>query len=229
MISDKKRSRIAGLVFLALIALGVFAEFYVRQNIYVFNNAEATAANISASPKLFSLGFVSDILMAVAFLFFALLLYPIVKKIQRNSARLMLISVSIAATLLCLTSLNLVGALLLLNGEAYLTAFSQAQLNILATFFLKLHSNGYMIAQVFYGLYLFPLGFIIFKSGLLPKVIGVLLMLGCIGDFIDFFRFFLFPEIDSLLLQNITLPADLGEFSMCLWLLIAGVRQINKA
>lgn len=90
-------------------------------------------------------------------------------------------------------------------------------------FFLDLHGKGYLIAQLFFGLWLLPLGLVVFKSGFLPKVIGIFLILGFVGYLIDFFIIFLFPSMAPLLSSWLTLPADLGEFSLCLWLLIKGI------
>lgn len=104
--------------------------------------------------------------------------------------------------------------LLTTRAADYLSAFSSDQVNGLVTFFRKKHTNGYLVAQVFYGLYLLPLGYLIIKSGMIPKIIGVFLILRCIVDQIDVLRFFLFPDFESLILQNIALPADIGEFSL---------------
>ncbi|NAS12003.1 DUF4386 domain-containing protein [Poritiphilus flavus] len=224
MISDKQRARLAGLSFLAVIGFGVFAEFYVRQQIYVFNDPAATANNIAEYSSLYTLGIVSDLMMALAYFLFPLILHPLFLSVNKNLLRLMILSVSVAVTILCLNSINQIAALEMVNGSDYLGALSADQRDGWSTFFLKLHGKGYKIAQIFYGLYLLPLGYLIYKSGRIPKIIGVFLMLGFVGDFIDYFWYFLFPDFDSILLANITLPADLGEFSLCLWLLVMGIR-----
>ncbi|WP_062058834.1 DUF4386 domain-containing protein [Aquimarina longa] len=227
MRSNKKTGRIAGFLFLTVIICGVFAEFFVRQKIFVSDNPTATVHNISINEWLFRIGIISDIAMIVAFFFFSLVLYQIFKHINKNHARLMLLSVMIAVSILLIIVLYQIAALLLVTGSDYVNGFETSQLNGLVIFFLKMHTNGYFISQVFYGLYLFPLGYMIFKSGLAPKIIGILLMLGCIGDQIDVIRFFLLPDYESVVLQNITVPADLGELSLCLWLLIKGVKEQN--
>jgi hypothetical protein len=229
MNSNKKNARIAGLLFLFLVITGVFAELFVRGNFIVHGDPAATFNHIKASEWLFSLGIVSDLLMSTFFLFFAFILYLIFKPMNHNLARILLISTAISVVILCMNTLNLVAALLLTSGADYLSAFDQGQLNGLVTFFLNMHTNGYNVAQIFYGLYLFPLGYMIFKSALIPRIIGVLLMLGCIVDQLDVIRFFLFPHVESVILQNITLPAVIGEFSLCLWLLIMGAKEYYQA
>lgn len=133
--------------------------------------------------------------------------------------------VLISVSILCVNMLNQIAPLLLMSGDVYLGVFDKEQLQALVTFFIKLHGSGYMVSQIFFGLYLFPLGYLVYKSGFIPKIIGVFLMMGCVGDLIEFLRFFLFPEYQSVILQNITVPADIGEISFCLWLLIKGVKN----
>ena len=225
MSSKKRTARIAGFLFLILILSGVFAEFFVRQKIMVPGNAVATANNIMNQEWLFRLGIVSDLVMTTAYLFFAIVVYSLFKPVNVNHAQVMVLCVVIAVSILCINTFNQVAALVLMSGADYLKVFEKDQLQGLVTFFLKLHTNGYAIAQIFYGLYLLPLGYLVYRSGFLPKIIGIFLMLGCFGDVIDFFRFFLFPDFQSIILQNITLPANIGEFSFCLWLLIMGVKD----
>ncbi|MBG6129212.1 hypothetical protein IWQ47_000096 [Aquimarina sp. EL_43] len=225
MNSNQKTGRIAGLLFLTIIAAGMFAEFFVRQKIFVTDDPAVTVANIANNGWLYRLGIVSDLVMILAFFFYPLVLDRVFKHVNKELSRLMVSSVMISVAILCVTMLAMIAPLLLTSGADYMEGFTTNQINGLVTFFLKLHTNGYVISQIFYGLYLFPLGYMIFKSGLAPKIIGMLLILGCIGDQIDVIRYFLFPNSESVLLENITIPADLGEMSLCLWLLIMGLRN----
>jgi hypothetical protein len=88
-----------------------------------------------------------------------------------------------------------------------------------------MHKHGYLIAQIYFGLWLFPLGYLVLKSGFFPRILGMLLMIGSIAYLIDFFIFFLFPDHQAIISPIITLPADIAEFSLCLWLLIKGVKN----
>ena len=225
MNSNKKTARIAGCIFLVLLISGIFAEFFVRYKIFVPDDIITTAKNIKDKHALFNLGIVSDMIMSTAYFFYAIFLYFIFKPVSKTFSLVLLSSSMVGVSILCLNTFNQIAASLLAGDGNYLGAFSQEQLNGLITFFLKMHINGYYVAQVFYGLYLFPLGYMIYRSGLIPKFIGVLLMLGFIGDIINFFNFFLFPKSEFILLDYVTLPADLGEVSLCLWLVIMGIRE----
>lgn len=220
----KRNARIAGLLFLTVIGCGIFAEMLVRQKLIIYSDPLLTWQNIISENGLFSLGIVSDLMMSTAYFLFAITLYPILKPTHANHARVMVLSVVIAVVILTVNMLNQIAVLLLVNEVSHLSAFSLEQRQGLILFFMNLHSKGYYIAQIFYGLYLFPLGYLVYTSEFFPKIIGVILMLGCLGDFIDFFRYFLFPDHPFIILQYATLPANIGEFSLCLWLIIIGIR-----
>ncbi|MDY8138042.1 DUF4386 domain-containing protein [Aquimarina sp. 2201CG5-10] len=225
MYSNKKMGRLAGALFLILVIAGVFAEFFVRQKLFVSNDLAATTQNIIDNEWLFRLGFVSDLLMSTTFFFYTYVLYLIFKSVSKNISLFMLLCVVISVAMYCQNMLNQYSALMLLTDPSYSEAFRNDQLQVLSTFFLNIHTEGYFVNQIFYGMYLLPLGYMIYKSRLVPRIIGVLLMLGCIVDLINFGVYFLFPNTESVFLQNITIPADIAEISFCLWLLIMGVRN----
>lgn len=217
--------RLAGLLFLILVITGVFAEFFVRQKLYVVNDLTATSQNIIENQWLFRLGFVSDLVMSTMFFVYGYVLYLIFKPVHKNVSLFLLLCAVISVAMFCQNSLNQFSVLDLLVSTNYSEAFKPEQLQALSMFFQNIHINGYYVNQIFFGMYLFPLGYMIIKSGLVPKILGYVLILGFIGDMIDFVVYFLFPNADSILLDNITIPADIGEISLCLWLLIMGVRS----
>lgn len=225
MNSYKNTGRLAGFLLLFLILTGVFAEFFVRQKLYVINDSFATTQNIIENQGLFRLGFVSDLVMSTLFFLYAYILYCIFKPINKNISLFLLLCVIISVAMFCQNALYQYSVLELLVNENYSKAFNTEQIQTLSMFFQNIHSKGYFVNQIFFGMYLFPLGYMIFKSGLVPKIIGVFLMLGCAGDLVSFFDYFLFPNHESVFINNITLPADIGEFSLCLWLLIMGARD----
>lgn len=225
MYSSKKLARLAGLLFLILAITGVFAEFFVRQKLFVPQDPAATAQNIIENQFLFRLGFVSDLLMSTAFFVYAFILYLVFKRVNKHISLFMLLCVVISVAMFCQNMLNQYSALEILSKSSYSTSFVDQQLQALSSYYLTIHTKGYFINQIFYGLYLFPLGYMIFKSKLIPAIIGIFLMLGCIGDLVDFVVYFLYPNTESILLNNVTLPADMGEISLCLWLLIMGVKE----
>jgi hypothetical protein len=160
---------------------------------------------------------VSDLLAALIMLFVVLVLYRLLKPVNSNVALLMLSLVLIAVSIAMLNKLNQFAALLLLSGADYLTAFTTDQLQTLAFLFLRLHSRGGNIAFIFWGLWLFPLGYLVFKSGFLPRILGILLMVACFGYVINSFAIFLGYTV------NVGMFAALGEVLFILWLLIKGV------
>lgn len=221
MSTIKTTARIAGILYLIVIVCGIFAEKYVRTTLVDLNDGSHTIENITQNEFLFRLGFVSDLLMQLAYFLLPLVLYRILKDTNKWLAQIMILSVLVAVGILCINMLNHYAPFLLIQGQGLNPELLQNQV----LFYLKLHSNGYHIAQIFFGLWLLPLGYLVFKSGLFPKFIGILLMAGCFGYLIDFLLYFLFPSESRLLSEWITLPADMVEFSLCLYLLVKGVKS----
>jgi hypothetical protein len=225
MNSNNKTARIAGILYLVVIVCGIFSELYVRANIKVHGDAITTANNVIASESLYRLGFVSDLIMITSYFLVALSLYIILKSVNKNLAVVMVLFNLISIPIMCINMLNHSAALVLMSGANYLKVFEPEQLQALVLLFLNFHNYGYLIAELFFGLYLFPLGYLVFKSGYLPKVLGVLLIIGSIGDLTVFFTFFLIPSHIEIISQFFDPPAGIAELSLCLWLLIKGVKQ----
>jgi hypothetical protein len=225
---QQKNARMAGCLYLFYIALSIFVDMIGRSKLIVFGDAGATAGNILAHAWQFRIGFVGDLLSAVFFLFTAWALYLVLKPVNKNLALLFLLLNLGGVAVQCLNLLNLFAAGMLLNGADYLKVFQADQLQALAMFFLTLHKNGFMIAQIFYGTWLFPLGYLIFKSGFLPKFLGVLVMLDCFCWLLYFFQFFLFPGFTVI--TYLSFPVGfIAEFSLGLWLLVKGVKNQKPA
>ena len=216
-------ARVAGLLYLIVIIAGIFAEAFVRQSLIVSGDAGATANNIMASQSLFRVGSVSDLIHMISFLLLPLALYKLLKPVNKNHASLMVIFVIASVPILCLNMVNQFAALLLLSGADYLRVFEPDQLHAQVMLFLDLHRHGYLIAQIFTGLWLLPLGFLVFKSGFLPRILGILLMIATFGYLIETFGNFLFPRYQEIYAWIVAVPAAIGEISFCLWLLIRGV------
>jgi len=221
MSTIKTTARIAGILYLIVIVCGIFAEKYVRTTLVDLNDGSHTIDNITQNEFLFRLGFVSDLLMQLAYFLLPLVLYRILKDTNKWLAQIIILCVLVAVGILCINMLNHYAPLLLIQEQGLNPELLQNQV----LFYLKLHSNGYHIAQIFFGLWLLPLGYLVFKSGLFPKFIGILLMAGCFGYLLDFLLYFLFPSESRSLSEWITLPADMGEFSLCLYLLVKGVKS----
>jgi hypothetical protein len=223
MNSTKKTARLAGFLYLIFMVTLIFSSV-VRSKLIVFGDAVATTNNIMASEWLFRIGFMSEILSAVFFVLAAWALYVLLKPVNRDFALLFLLLNLGGVAIECINMVNLFSALLLLSGAEYLKVFQVNQLQSLAMAFLNLYQNGFMIAQVFYGTWLFPLGYLVFKSGFLPKILGILLMVDCFGILIWFFQFFLLPNYAAISYPSFVV-GFIAELSISLWLLIMGVKD----
>ena len=196
MSSPQKTARMAGFLYLILSIASGWA-FANLSGLVVHGDAATTVSNLRASEPLFRLGILSDLLGQAVFVFLVLALYRLLKPVGKNMARSMVILVIISATLQSISLLNQVAALLLLNGAGYLTVFNSEQINALVMFFLNLHQAGFsVIAQIYFGLWLFPLAFLIYKSGFLPKFLGILLIVAGVGYLFDVATFFLVPNFE---------------------------------
>jgi Domain of unknown function (DUF4386) len=218
MNSINKTARMAGFLYLVLAVLSAFGLVYVPSMLIVPGDTATTANNIVTSESLFRLGFISNLIAFTVNVFVALLLYKLLKPVNKSMASLMVILILVGLGIAMLNEVNQFVALLLLSGN-YLTAFTAEQLQALASLFLDIYQQGFSVAHIFWGLWLFPLGYLVFKSGFLPKVIGVLLIIAGVGYLVDFTLFFLFPDI-TVTVSNFTF---VGEVFLILWLLIMGV------
>jgi uncharacterized protein DUF4386 len=223
MNATKKTARIAGALYFIYILVTMFADA-TRTKLIIFDDALATANYILASQQLFRVSFVSDVLAGVLFLLAAWALYVLLKPVNENIALLFVLLNLCGVAVQCMNMLNLFSAVLLLNGADYLNVFQADQIQALAMFFLNLYKNGFLIAQFFFAAWLFPLGYLVFKSGYLPKILGILLMIECFAWLIYPFQFFLFPDYQAISYLSFGV-GFIGEFSLTLWLLIKGVKE----
>ena len=224
MISEKRLARTAGLLYLVVALFGGFAELVVRAGIVEPGNGAATADNIRGSATLFRWGFASDLLQATFFLLTAMALYLLLRHVNELVARAMVVIVAVSVAIICLNLLNQYVALQIATGEAASSAFGLAGSDALAGLFADMHAAGYLIAQIFFGLWLLPLGYLVYRSGYFPKVVGVLLAIGCFGYLMDTFTHFLVPGIAESIEPIIVAPAAIGELSLVAYLLVKGVR-----
>jgi hypothetical protein len=217
--NPNKTARIAGFLYLLQIPLGVFGILYVANTLVVHEDAAATASNILANELMFRLSIVSAILCALVTLGTALFLYKLLKPVNKNYAALLVIFTLVSAPIAMLNELNQVAVLLLLKEPEHLTVFTANQLQTMLTVFLDLHEYGIHIVDMFFGLWLFPMGYLVFKSNYIPKIIGVFLIIACFGYLADFVNFFVFPGVKIVISQF----TFIGEVMMVFWLLIKGV------
>ena len=220
----KRYARVAGLLYLIIILCAGFSEGVVRSGLIVPGDATMTAENIVASEGLFRLGFVADLIAFMCDAAVAVLLYvllkPVSKTISLLAAAFRLIAHPAIGTI---NLLNHFAALQFLGGENYLKVFEPQQLHALALFFLERHGYGYLVAGAFFGVHCFLLGYLLFKSDLFPRPLGILMVVAAFGYLIESFGNFLFPSHEDALAWVVGVPAVFGEVSLTLWLLIKGV------
>ncbi|KAA3659566.1 MAG: DUF4386 domain-containing protein [Chloroflexi bacterium] len=224
MNASKKSARMAGFLYLIYIVVHVLADVIGRSNIIVYEDAAATAQNIMASAWQFRIGFIGDLVAAVLFLLAAWALYAYLKPVNKNLALLFLLLNLGGVAVQCFSDLFLIGSQMILNGGEYLDVFQIEQRQALAMLFLHVYHNGFMAAQIFYGAWLFPLGYLVYKSGFLPKVLGIVLMTHCVFWLMTFLQFFLFPSFEAIIYVSYPL-GFIAEFGLGLWLLVMGVRK----
>src|SRR4030042_4427438 len=164
-LSTRKAAKIAGSVYLICIVLVAFATFFVRGNLIVYGDAVTTVNNIMANKLLFRLGFLSDLIFLTCWLLLPLALYKLLKPVNHIHAFLMVLFGMIMVPIMFINNVNQFAALLLLSGADYLTVFETGQLHAQVMFFLDLHQHGWLMAQIFWGLWLFPFGYLVYKSG----------------------------------------------------------------
>lgn len=226
MTVDTGTGRQAGLLYLIVVVTGIFSLAYVPSRIPLTGNASAVSDSILASLPLFRLGVAAFIVKQVAFLLLPLALYRLFQLTSRTMATLM-VALAVASVPIALVSLaGRLDALSLLTDPRYSAAMSPQQLQAEVMLAISSYRNGMLITTLFWGLWLLPLGYLILKSALLPKVLGVLLVLGGIGYAVIVFGELLLPgQLEGGVWRFVTLPASVGEIGTCLWLLIVGVRR----
>jgi hypothetical protein len=222
--STKKAARVAGLLYLVTCIPAPFSLLYVPGKLVVPGNAEATARNILASEWMLRLGIAGQLVSAIAFLFAVRALHRLLQGVDKRLASLMVTLFVISIPISCVNALNDIAALILVRGADYLSVFSEPQRHALAMVFLRVHSQGLLVAQIFWGLWLLPFGVLVYRSGFLPRFLGVLLIINGCAYPIQSFTSFLLPQYAGLV-YRVTLPALLGEAVALLWLLIRGARD----
>lgn len=220
-------ARIGGVLYVIIIAGGIFAEAYVRNRLVVPGDIAATAATILANEGLWRVGIATNMVMLMCAVPLAMILYVLLRPVNRPLALLAaffnLVSIAIEA----LGNLNLVSALHLVEGSNYLSAFEPQQLQGLAYLSIQLHGACYNISLVFFGLNCLFWGILIYRSRFFPRIIGLLLVLCAICYVVNSFSWLLAPGLAATLFPVILLPCLVAELALCLWLLVKGVDVVQ--
>ena len=223
MNSTKKAARVAGILYVLTSIPGAFSLLYVPSHFIVSGDPATTANKIAASEFVFRLGIISEMAGFIGFIFVVRALSRLLVGVNKSHASLMVTLMLVSIPISLLNVLNEIAALTLIRGADFLSVFDKPQRDALAMLFLNLHFQGFMVAQVFWGLWLIPFGVLVFKSGFLPRILGVLLIIACFG------------YLANSLVAFGVLPADVvsrvvGQLTICelpiiLWLLIRGAKD----
>jgi hypothetical protein len=218
-----KAARVAGAIYLITAFTAPFSLIYVPRTLIVRGNATATANNILAHETLFRAGIVVDLISGVIFIFAVMALYRLLSSVNKTHASLMVIMVLVSVAVGFMNELNNVAALTLFRGADFLAVLEKPQRDALAMLFLRLHSQGNVMNEIFWGLWLFPFGVLVIKSRFLPRILGVWLIVNCFAYLAISFTGLLLPQYNARV-YNIAFPVLFGEMAIALWLLIMGAK-----
>jgi hypothetical protein len=225
MTTTSRNARIAGFLYLLLAIAGPVRLMVIPTTLFVHGNAAATAGNIVAHETLFRFGIVSDLFCGTILIFVALALYRLFKEVDQYLAVLMVILGGVLPSALdFFIVLNDSAVLILARGADFLSAFNKPQRDALAMLFLRLHDQEILAAEVFWGLWLFPLGILAYKSRFLPRFLGIWLIVNGLAYLVNSLTGLLLPRYQKAV-ETFTFPLLLGEVAFLLWLLIMGAKD----
>jgi len=227
--SANRTARTAGLLYLVVVVAGMFSLAYVPSQIAMSGEPSTVMQSLAASEPLFRSGIAAAVVCYIAFLLLPIALYRLLGTVAIAPATLM---VAFALASVPISFVNLthrLDVLSILDAGSRLQSLASEQLQAQVMLSLDAYRNGLLISEVFWGLWLLPFGYLVFKSGFLPRLLGILLMAGCFGYLIDVFGHLLWPGYaKSAIAEYVRLPAAAGEIGTCLWLLVAGARPPRK-
>ena len=218
-----KAARVAGAIYLSMVFTAPFCLIYVPSKLIVRGNAAATADNIMAHETMFRLAILGDLIGQVIFICLAIALYRLLSSVNKTWATLMVAFVLVSAAVGFLNTLNNIAAVILFHGGEFLTVFDKPQRDALGMLFIRLHTQGIFIDEIFWGLWLFPFGLLVFRSGFMPRFIGVWLMINCFGYVALSVIALFFPAYYQAAFRY-SQPVLFGELVVMLWLLIKGAK-----
>jgi len=221
----KINARAAGVLYLIVIAAGLFSEMFVRSGIIVPGNASQTALNISNNEFLFRLGFASDLIMVMSDVGLALLFYLLLKPVNQGLSLLAAFFRLGQATIIGINLLNYFMPVILFGNSDFTSSFSLNQQSAISSAFLEAHSYGYLISGVFFAISCVIIGYLMAKSLYFPKWLGIMVIAAGYSYFVDSFTNFLFPDFAGVSEILVLTVAVISELSLCLYLLIMGVNN----
>jgi hypothetical protein len=222
MNSIRATARRAGALYFLFLIVGLVDMFGFSRFI-VPGDATGTARNIIAAEPTYRIGILTDFVTLLIFIFLVVSLYHLLKDVDQWYAMLMVLLVSVGVTIGLVNILNKIAPLILLSGAGYLSVFTKPQLEALALGFLNLNSHGNNIDTAFWGLWLFPFGILVIKSGFFPRILGILLMVAGFALLTMSVTSIVLPAYEHVV-SRAMMPLGLGEFPIIFWLLIKGAK-----
>jgi hypothetical protein len=223
MISTKSLARVAGALYL-MVAVTIGIAQAAGGALVVAGDAAATTAHIRASETLFRVGVFADLLSATFFLLTAMALYVLLRNVNRLAAAAMVTLVAVSVAIQALNLVSETAALAIATDPGYARALGAGGSEALTLLFANLQHDGFLISQMFFALWLLPLGYLVVKSGAFPKTLGYLLALACAGYLVDLSAYFLMPSMENLVLPFSAAAGAIGELAFIAWLLVKGAR-----
>jgi hypothetical protein len=221
--SPQRLARLGGVLYLIIIAIGIFGEVFVRGRLIVAGDVAATAANIRMYESLWRAGIAAELVLLVCATTLAGIVFVLLRPAGRDLAFLATLFNVVAIAVEAAITMYLLQALFPLGSDGYLKAFPPEQLYALTRLALRWHAHGFAVSLVFFACFCLIVGYLIFRSGYLPKAIGVLMQLAGVCYLVNSFTLLLAPAVANRLFPVILLPPFVGETSLALWLLVKGV------
>jgi hypothetical protein len=226
MINQNVKARTAGLIYLMVVLTGIFSLMYVPNQLINWNDAASTFHNISTEQTLFRYGILGHVICYTSFFMLPLALYRLLHKVHHKVACIMILLVFVSVPISFMNLTHKLTVLNIINDTQYQANFTIAELQSQVMFYLNQYDNGVLLVSLFWGLWLLPFGYLVFKSKFLPKVLGVLLMLGFFGYTVNFIGHIIIEDYNILgIAKYISMPASIAEIGTCLWLLVFGAKS----
>lgn len=222
-VSPQLYARIGGVAYLVIIVAGLMGEMFIRNTIVVPGDAAATAQNLTTSPLLWRIGIAGDLVMHVCDVILMLVFYVLLKPVNRHLALLALLFNLIQTAVLVANKINLLMPLFLLGDAPYLKTLDAHQLQALSYVSIRAHAYGFGVGLIYFGFVCLIAGYLIYRSGFFPRVLGVLMQIAGLCYLVNSFTLIIAPAVANKLYPAILLPPFIGELSLCLWLIVKGV------
>ena len=224
MSRERKQARVAGLLYVLMAIVAPIGLMYVPSKVFVQGNVLATAENLRTSGGIVRLGIVSELVHQIIAIFLVLALYRLFKEVDENLARqVVVLGALVSVPIVFVNVLNEIAALTLVGGAEFLQALGKTQLDALVYLFLHLHTQGIVVASIFWGLWLFPFGLLVIRCGFIPRALGVLLLIAGAAYLVTSFTTLALPDYAPMVTRYVS-PLVAAELPIIFWLLIRGAK-----